>query len=64
MLTETAIKGIKPADKPKKYFDERGLYLLVQPNGSRWWRLKYQHDRKEKTISLGGIPRGRAEKGT
>ena len=32
----------KPKDKPYKLSDGGGLYLLVNPNGSRYWRLKYR----------------------
>ncbi len=35
-LTNLQIQGAKPADKPQKLFDEKGLYLLVQPNGGKW----------------------------
>jgi integrase len=56
MLTATAVKNAKPAHKPKKLFDERGLYLLVNPNGSRWWRFKYRFNGKEKLLSLGVYP--------
>lgn len=41
MLTETQIRALKPKDRPYKVGDERGLYLLVNPTGSRLWRLKY-----------------------
>jgi hypothetical protein len=34
-LTDTAIKTAKPAAKPYKLFDEKGLYLLVNPRGGR-----------------------------
>lgn len=56
MLTEVEIRKLKPAEKPKKLFDGGGLYLLVNPNGSRWWRLKYRVEGKEKLISLGTYP--------
>src|SRR5690606_12947386 len=52
-LTDTEIKSARAAEKPYKLFDERGLYLLVNPNGSRWWRLKYRYEGKEKLLSLG-----------
>ncbi|MEJ2125122.1 MAG: Arm DNA-binding domain-containing protein, partial [Alphaproteobacteria bacterium] len=42
-LTEIAIKSAKLKDKPYKISDTLGLYLLVQPNGSRLWRLKYRY---------------------
>jgi integrase len=55
-LTDTAIKKTKPADKPFKLYDGRGLYLLVQPNGAKYWRLKYRFSEKEKVLALGVYP--------
>lgn len=55
-LSNTAILNAKPADKPRKLADGGGLYLLLNPNGSRWWRLKYRHTGKEKLLSLGVYP--------
>src|SRR5215472_7149158 len=62
-LTETSIKAtirtaIKTGTGGKKY-DERGLYLLLKPQGERcgaWWRLKYRFGGKERGISLGVYP--------
>lgn len=55
-LTDTAIKKLGAEDKPKKYGDERGLYLLVNPNGSKLWRWKYRFLGKEKVMPLGQYP--------
>ncbi|MGQ3053014.1 MAG: tyrosine-type recombinase/integrase [Roseateles sp.] len=55
-LTDTAIKKLKAADKPLKVSDERGLYLLVKPEGGKLWRWKYRHAGKEKLMALGGYP--------
>lgn len=55
-LTDTAIRNSKPGDKPFKLADEKGLFLLVNPNGSRWWRLKFRVAGKEKLLSLGVYP--------
>ncbi len=33
MLTDSAIKALKPEDKPRKTADRDGLYLLIKPNG-------------------------------
>lgn len=57
MLTERAIRSIKPADKPRRLFDAGGLYLEVAASGGKWWRLKYRFDNKEKRLSLGVFPR-------
>ncbi len=56
MLTDTAIRSAKPREKPYKLADGGGLYLLINPNGSRWWRLKYRVDGREKLLSIGVYP--------
>lgn len=55
-LTEFAIRSAKPQPKPYKVFDEKGLFLLVRPNGARLWRFKYFHGGIEKLLSLGAYP--------
>lgn len=56
MLTDAAIRKIKPNDKPFKVADIHGLYLLVQPNGARYWRMDYRHAEKRGTVALGVYP--------
>jgi integrase len=56
MLTETTIRAAKPLEKPYKLFDDRGLFMLVNPDGSRWWRFKYRFEGREKLLSLGVYP--------
>ena len=55
-LTETAIRASKPKQKPLKLFDGGGLYLLINPQGSRLWRLKYRINGKEKLLAIGVYP--------
>jgi integrase len=55
-LTDTAIRGAKPKEKPYKLADGQGLFLLVKPNGTRLWRLKYRVDGREKLLSVGMYP--------
>ena len=55
-LTDTAIRTAKPTDKPYKLSDEKGLFLLIQPNGAKYWRLKYRYGGKEKMLSFGVYP--------
>jgi hypothetical protein len=55
-LTDLAIKAAKPRDKPFKLSDSRGLFLLVNPGGSKLWRWRYRFDRKEKLMALGTYP--------
>jgi hypothetical protein len=45
-LTDTAIKARQPEANPFKLSDGGGLYLLVQPNGAKYWRLKYRYIHK------------------
>ena len=56
-LTDTAIKNAKPApDKAFKLQDEKGMYLLVNANGSKYFRYNYRFGGKRKTLSLGIYP--------
>jgi integrase len=55
-LSDVSIRAAKPAAKPIKLSDERGLFLLVQPSGGKLWRLKYRIAGKEKKLSLGRYP--------
>ena len=52
-LTDTALRNAKPTDKAFKLYDEKGLFLIVNPNGGKWWRFKYRFNEQEKTLSLG-----------
>ncbi len=55
-MTDTAIRNAKVGDKQRKLGDKRGLFLLIHPNGSKYWRMKYRYARKEKVLSLGVYP--------
>ncbi len=55
-LTDTEVRKARILDKPYKLGDERGLYLLVNPSGSRLWRFKYRIGGVEKLLSLGNYP--------
>jgi integrase len=55
-LSDTKIKAAKANDKPVKITDGQGMYLLVNPNGSKLWRFKYRVDGKEKLLALGSYP--------
>ncbi|MGN6739595.1 tyrosine-type recombinase/integrase [Dyella sp.] len=58
MLTPSAVANAKAQAKPYKLADERGMYLLVKPDGARWWRFDYRrpHTGKRNTLSLGTFP--------
>jgi integrase len=55
-LTDASIRNARARERASKLYDERGLYLLVTPQGGKWWRFKYRFDAKEKLISLGTYP--------
>lgn len=55
-LTEFAIRCAKPSKKAYKLTDGAGLFLHVQPNGKRYWRMKYRVANKEKLLSFGEYP--------
>ena len=50
------VRTIKPATKPLKVSDGGGLFLLVQPTGSKLWRMAYRFDRKQRTAAFGTYP--------
>ena len=52
-LTELGIRKSKSGIKEKKLYDGQGLYLLLHPNGSKYWRVKYRFLGKEKVLALG-----------
>ena len=56
MLNDIACRNAKPKDKPYKKADSGGLYLLINPNGSKLWRLKYRFLGKEKLLAIGAYP--------
>lgn len=55
-LSDTKIRSLKPSAKPFKVSDSHGLYLLVNPGGSRLWYLKYRVNGKESRLGLGAYP--------
>ena len=56
MLTDTFIRSLKPAEKPKKYADSGGLFLFVPTSGSKLWRMAYRYNKKSKLLSFGEYP--------
>jgi len=55
-LTLTEAKNAQAREKDYKVSDEKGMFLLVKKNGSKYWRLKYRFEGKEKTLALGVFP--------
>ena len=55
-LSHFSLQKAKPADKPYKISDGGGLFVLIQPNGSKLWRMKYQLLGIERSLSFGSYP--------
>jgi len=56
MLTEVALKNLKPKEKSYKMADSRSLYIEVTPAGGKSWKLKYHYLGKEKKLTIGPYP--------
>jgi len=55
-LTENSIRKAEIQEKQYKIYDGGGMFLLVHPNGSKYWRMKYTFDGKSKLASFGVWP--------
>ncbi|WP_284890599.1 integrase arm-type DNA-binding domain-containing protein [Burkholderia sp. lyk4-R2A-23] len=55
-LTDIKIRQAKAGNKPTKLTDSNGLYLLVNPSGSKLWRYKYRIAGKENLFAIGEYP--------
>ena len=56
ILKPVTVLNVKPSNKDQRLNDGGGLYLLVKPNGAKWWRFDYTFDGKRKSLSLGVYP--------
>jgi integrase len=55
-LTDKGIQAARGEAKPYKMADGQGLYLLVRPDGARYWRMDYRFMGKRKTLAFGVYP--------
>lgn len=55
-LNARQVDAAKPREKAYKLADGAGLYLEVVPSGSRYWRMKYRFNGKEKRMVFGVYP--------
>ncbi|GAB7538401.1 tyrosine-type recombinase/integrase [Burkholderia sp. 3C] len=56
VLSDLRVRNAKAEAAPYKMMDGSGMFLLVQPNGSKYWRWSYRFQRKQKTLALGVYP--------
>jgi hypothetical protein len=55
-LTDLQPRHARPKGKPYKLSDGEGLYLLVNPDGAKYWWLDYRFDGRRKTLAFGKYP--------
>ena len=55
-LNDVAVRKAKSEVKPRKLSDGGGLYVLIHPNGGKYWQLAYRYTGKQKTLALGTYP--------
>ncbi|MCK9296124.1 MAG: tyrosine-type recombinase/integrase [Desulfobulbaceae bacterium] len=53
LLSDTTIKAAKPKEKTYMLRDGGGLWLVVEPSGRRWWKLRVVFNKKENSFSIG-----------
>ena len=52
MLNDTQIRAARPNGRLYRLYDQRGLYLEINPSGAKYWSLKYRFA-KEKRLAIG-----------
>jgi integrase len=62
-LTDTALQGLKPRDKPYKVTDGEGMYVVVSPSGTKAFRYDYRIDGKRETLTIGRYEPGTSSRG-
>jgi Phage integrase central domain/Arm DNA-binding domain len=55
-LKDVTLRNARASAKPRKLSDGGGLHILIQPTGSKLWRLAYRFAGKQKTLALGVYP--------
>jgi integrase len=55
-LSDAKVRNARPRLKPYKLSDGDGLFLVIMPSGSKYWRMKYVFAGKEKLLALGVYP--------
>ncbi|NBX03917.1 MAG: DUF4102 domain-containing protein [Alphaproteobacteria bacterium] len=56
LLTDIKVRNASPKEKVYRLKDGDGLFLQVEPNGGKYWRLRYFYVGKEKMLALGTYP--------
>lgn len=53
MLTDTALKNLKPKEIPYKVTDRDGMYVTVSPKGTITFRYDYRLNNRRETLTIG-----------
>jgi hypothetical protein len=55
-LTDIKVRSLKGRDRQYKVADGRGLFLVITPTGSKYWRFRYRFADREKSLAIGVYP--------
>lgn len=55
-LTDVQVNNAQTKDKPYKLSDGGSLYLLVNPDGAKYWRFDYRIFNTRRTAAFGAYP--------
>ncbi|MGC5924775.1 integrase arm-type DNA-binding domain-containing protein [Enterobacter hormaechei] len=55
-LTDTKVRAAKPEAKEYTLVDGDGMFLLVHPNGSKYWRFRFRFGGKQHLMAFGVYP--------
>lgn len=55
-LTALEVSKSKATGKMQRLADGGNMYLLIQPNGAKYWRMDYRLAGKRKTLAIGVYP--------
>ncbi|GDP09822.1 integrase [Escherichia coli] len=55
-LTDTKLRSAKPQEKEYTLVDGDGMFLLIHPNGSKYWRFRFRFGGKQHLMAFGVYP--------
>lgn len=55
-LTDTKVRLAKPEAKEYSLVDGDGMFLLIHPNGSKYWRFRFRFGGKQHLMAFGVYP--------
>lgn len=55
-LTDTKVRSAKPEAKEYSLVDGDGMFLLIHPNGSKYWRFRFRFGGKQHLMAFGVYP--------